>query len=971
MGIPSALCVAALAYAAVTRASAAIDRKAVVTRHTVRLQASGGGNISGYDVLAVGNGQLVFNVGIDGLQTFNDTYSRGYDVNTMAEWGWHVQPWSASDPSYALRSYNFSYIDTATDGEGSTRPVPYYVGTDGFGNSSGDVVGWVMANPHKMNLGQTSLRWTSQTPGGTVVSLPVEAPHLGSAAAIQDAWAGTVTSTFTLDAGGVPPTATCGLVEENAELILSCGDPTLVITGIAFAAYGNVSGSCPSGLAAVNCSDSDSLAVVSAACVGKPFCSVQANNAEFGGDPCPQFFKHLGSSGVTCGPAPAPPPTSPVTLTVTTTVHPDVDLVATRVAWQMASASASASASAPGAAAPIGLRLAFPYAAGAWGPSVSDWGSDGLHSTAVVASGPQWVTLRRTLDSDGYRVDCAWSDPSWAFSRSPGFENVFDLLPPPSSGAGGGGTGGRWGSTNTNTSGSVDFLCLYSPPDLAYPAGAWMDWLRTKAAATGALFGPSMPTTLDAVVNASAAAWQDYWLGGAFLDLASNTNDTRAFELERRTILSQYLLRIHNAGAEPPAETGLLCNSWSGKHHLEMRFWHHAHWPLWNRADLLSRSDGFYVDLLPNVTAYAAFQGYGGARWLKESASVLNRSGVDVPWLGLDYAPFPFNNGSTDGVGTLLSWEAAELANAVLVWQQPHVVWLADAQRRVVNATSGQDAALAVMRNLSALVFATADYLSTRPYMNASDGAYWLGPPLMGAEEMGGGPSTPLHNPTFETVYFAAMLDVANEWRAFLGMPANATWDDVASRMARPVVDVGSDPSAPTYSFNLDCACVFNDTAHCPPGRAGKTVCGLLQSHPAMIGVWGMVNGRARGDRYGVDVDTLNRTVAGVVSLWDWGSPTDGTNTWGWDYGFTALSMARAGWGSDAIADFLLLDTQKNTYLPNGHNYQDGSLPAYLPGNGGLLLALAMLAGGSDTSPPLNFPPGWAAQAEGFAIAYP
>ena len=25
-------------------------------------------------------------------------------------------------------------------------------------------------------------------------------------------------------------------------------------------------------------------------------------------------------------------------------------------------------------------------------------------------------------------------------------------------------------------------------------------------------------------------------------------------------------------------ETGLLSNSWSGKFHLEMRFWHQAHW---------------------------------------------------------------------------------------------------------------------------------------------------------------------------------------------------------------------------------------------------------------------------------------------------------------------------------------------------------------------------------------------------------
>jgi hypothetical protein len=42
------------------------------------------------------------------------------------------------------------------------------------------------------------------------------------------------------------------------------------------------------------------------------------------------------------------------------------------------------------------------------------------------------------------------------------------------------------------------------------------------------------------------------------------------------------------------------------------------------------------------------------------------------------------------------------------------------------------------------------------------------------------------------------------------------------------------------------------------------------------------------------------------------------------------------------------MDVQKNTYLPNGHNYQDGNLTIYLPGNGGLLSAVALMAAGWD-----------------------
>ena len=39
---------------------------------------------------------------------------------------------------------------------------------------------------------------------------------------------------------------------------------------------------------------------------------------------------------------------------------------------------------------------------------------------------------------------------------------------------------------------------------------------------------------------------------------------------------------------------------------------------------------------------------------------------------------------------------------------------------------------------------------------------------------------------------------------------------------------------------------------------------------------------------------------------------------------------------------------QKNTYLPNGHNYQDDRLRIYLPGNGGLLTTIALMCAGWD-----------------------
>src|SRR5690606_40236448 len=65
------------------------------------------------------------------------------------------------------------------------------------------------------------------------------------------------------------------------------------------------------------------------------------------------------------------------------------------------------------------------------------------------------------------------------------------------------------------------------------------------------------------------------------------------------------------------------------------------------------------------------------------------------------------------------------------------------------------------------------------------------------------------------------------------------------------------------------------------------------------------------------------------------------------DYPMMAMNAARLNMPEKAV-NALFMDLQKNTYLPNGHNYQDDRLRIYLPGNGGLLTAVAMMAAGWD-----------------------
>jgi hypothetical protein len=69
----------------------------------------------------------------------------------------------------------------------------------------------------------------------------------------------------------------------------------------------------------------------------------------------------------------------------------------------------------------------------------------------------------------------------------------------------------------------------------------------------------------------------------------------------------------------------------------------------------------------------------------------------------------------------------------------------------------------------------------------------------------------------------------------------------------------------------------------------------------------------------------------------------------------TAMTAARCSEPEMAI-DALLMDSPKNRYLANGHNFQQNRLPLYLPGNGGLLTAVAMMAAGWDGAPARHAP---------------
>lgn len=240
-----------------------------------------------------------------------------------------------------------------------------------------------------------------------------------------------------------------------------------------------------------------------------------------------------------------------------------------------------------------------------------------------------------------------------------------------------------------------------------------------------------------------------------------------------------------------------------------------------------------------------------------------------------------------------------------LAWQQPHPIYLAELVRRA-------DPARETLASHREVVYATADFMASFP-QRGKDGKLHLVPPLIPAQECYKPAET--SDPAFELAYFRWALGIAREWRKALGEDPEPMWDRAWKDLAPlPVVDDRyATVSGPPFTNYHDHPCVLMICGYLPPGE-------------------------------GFDMKRFSNAFDDLRRKWDW--PT----TWGWDPPVMALAAARLGRPVDAV-DELLRDTQKNGYLANGHNYQDERLPLYLPGNGGLLLAVAAMLAGWDGAP--------------------
>jgi protein-glucosylgalactosylhydroxylysine glucosidase len=432
---------------------------------------------------------------------------------------------------------------------------------------------------------------------------------------------------------------------------------------------------------------------------------------------------------------------------VITVCHPDYDMVSVKII--------------SGLLGKARLKVKFNFPAGnpAW--SGFDFSSPDKHTTSILSDTNGVTVLRRSQDKDEYNVQVN--------------RNNADFI-------------------------RVDKHCFYLQPHESDSSYSFSCHFYRNA-------GAGKIQTFNETDEASKESWKNFWSSGGAVDF-SECIDPRAKELERRVILSQYLTRIQCSGSLPPAETGLTYNSWFGKFHLEMHWWHAVHFVLWQRSEVLEKQMDYYSDIFENAKKTAEHQGYNGVRWPK----MVGPDGRDSP--------------ST--VGTYL------------IWQQPHVIFYAELLYE--NSENKSE----ILNKYSKLVSETADFMASYAWFDSTKNKYSLGPVLIPAQE-----SLKLEttiNPPFEIVYWYWGIKTAQKWRERMGLVPNPLWTGITENIADlPVLDG-------LYLCSEDTRDSYLNPVY-------------MSDHPIVSGVLGFLP-----ETKLVDPVILGNTLDTIIKKWNWNS---------------------------------------------------------------------------------------------------
>ena len=412
---------------------------------------------------------------------------------------------------------------------------------------------------------------------------------------------------------------------------------------------------------------------------------------------------------------------------VRTVCHPDKDMIGVSIESELLNDGN------------MSIYLDFPYPDGRYFKHyIGRYDTISGHTSTFEKLAPNSVRIARTMDDTHYYAPLDWTGPA-TFSRESEKAHTFLLQP-----------------RHTST---FSFTCCFSPEPVA-----------------------DVTESVASIERKSAVSWEKYWRSGAAVDL-SGSKDPRWLELERRIVLSQYLMRANESGLFPPQESGLVNNGWFGRFHFEMIWWHGVHYGLWNRMECFDNYLNVYKDFMPKALERAKSEGRSGARWPKCTGN--------------------FNR----------EWPGS--AHAYLIWHEPHPIYFAEMQYR-------QKPAPETLEKWKDVVLNTADYMADYLFYDKKTKQYVLGPPVVVVSEN----TDPLQtiNPIFELGYFRYGLRTALEWADRLGLSEKRTkkWKEVLSKMAPlPVADG-----------------VYTTYEGIPDMWTKYTY-----EHPALTGVYGMLPG--------------------------------------------------------------------------------------------------------------------------------
>lgn len=412
---------------------------------------------------------------------------------------------------------------------------------------------------------------------------------------------------------------------------------------------------------------------------------------------------------------------------VRTVCHPEKDMIGVTVESELLKDGS------------VSVYLDFPYADKLQFPHfMGRYDMTAAHTSSFDKLAENSVRISRTLDDTHYYAQLDWTGKA-AFGRESEKAHRFFLRP--------------------QDTGTFSFTCCFSPE----PAG-------------------QVTEPVASIERKSAASWEKYWRSGAAVDL-SGSKDPRWVELERRIVLSQYLMRANECGLLPPQESGLVNNGWFGRFHFEMIWWHDVHYGLWNRMDCFDRYLHVYKDFLPGALQRAKEEGRSGARWPK-CTGYFNRE-----------------------------WPCG--AHGFLIWHEPHPIYFAEMDYRKNPGSK-------VLEKWKEIVVNTADYMADYLFYDKKKKQYVLGPPVVIVSENTDPYKT--INPIFELGYFRYGLRTALAWADRLGLPEKRVrkWKEVLEKMAPlPVADG-----------------VYTTYEGIPDMWTKYTY-----EHPALTGVYGMLPG--------------------------------------------------------------------------------------------------------------------------------